>query len=157
MVRFRPFQRRDLDQLALVYEKAFAVIYGMSAPEHAEKFIKLYHAALIRGIEGEMYIAEEAGNVLGFAVIHEESREEYKFGPIVVLPSVQRQGIGSQLLKLCIEFTRSKNVNQFYLKVNENNQTAINFYKKHRFTIVDRLPSDLEGIKYVKMVILLSR
>ncbi len=152
MILYRPFESKDLPHLVSVYIAAFSTIYKEKTPHQGEEFIKLYHAALLKGIEGEMFVADQDGTILGFAVIHKESRKEYKFGPIVVLPAVQHQGIGTKLLQLCIDFAQSKRVKQFYLKVHEHNQIAIDFYKKFGFTLTKIFPSDLTGINYLKMV-----
>ncbi|NVM29765.1 MAG: GNAT family N-acetyltransferase [Candidatus Helarchaeota archaeon] len=152
MISYRKFENKDLDQLLSVYLQGFSALYGDTTQQYAEEFLELYESALIEGVEGEMFIAEKDNNIIGFAVIHQESTTEFKFGPIVVVPIFQRRGIGSKLLQLCINFARSNRVKQFYLKVNDNNQAAVAFYKKFGFSIIEAFPSDVEGHNFLKMV-----
>ena len=155
MINFRKFKKKDMKQLHTIYLSGFSNLYGEKAEQYANQFLQLYESALLKGIEGELFVAEENGKIIGFAVIHSESPKEYKFGPIVVLPSAQHQGIGSQLLQMSINFARSKRVKQFYLKVHQTNLKAINLYKKFGFSITETFPSDLDGVNFVKMVIIL--
>ncbi len=152
MISYRKFVRTDLDQLRSIYIQGFSALYGDAAPSYADEFLNLYRAALLNEVEGEMFVAERAHTLVGFAVIHKESTKEFKFGPMVVLPSAQKQGIGSQLFQLCINFARSKQIKQFYLKVHETNQSAINLYKKFGLSVTAKLPSNLEGVEFLKMV-----
>ena len=152
MVSYRKFENKDLDQLLPVYIQGFSTLYGDTIQQHGEEFLNQYKAALAEGVEGQMFIAEKDNSIIGFAVIHQESTTEYKFGPIIVLPSLQRRGIGSKLLQLCIDFARSNRVKQFYLKVYDNNQVAVAFYKKFGFSTIEAFPSDVEGHNFLKMV-----
>jgi ribosomal protein S18 acetylase RimI-like enzyme len=127
-------------------------LYGSEVQKHAEQFIEIFQVALREKVEGEMFIAEKYKNLIGFAVIHKETSGKWKFGPIAVLPAKQHRGIGSNLIQLCINFAHIKKVKQFYLKVHEHNQNAINLYKKFNFNIIATIPSDLAGINYLKMV-----
>ncbi|HUY00466.1 MAG TPA: GNAT family N-acetyltransferase [Candidatus Deferrimicrobium sp.] len=149
---YRQFNIEDLNDILFIYRQGYALLYGNEVKKHAEQFIELFQAALREGVEGEMFIAEKYNNLIGFAIIHKEASGNWKFGPIAVLPAKQNRGIGSHLLQLCINFARVKQVKQFYLKVHEHNQNAINLYKKFNFTIIDTVPSDLEGKKYLKMI-----
>lgn len=152
MISYRKFKRKDLKHLAIIYEEGFSPLYGEKTQTYAKRFIELYETALLQGVEGEMFIAEEGHKPVGFAVIHEESPNEYKFGPMVILPSFQRQGIGIYLLQLCVDYARSKKISKFYLKVHDINEPAINLYKKLGFLVSEILPSDLKGVEYLKMV-----
>ncbi len=151
MISYRKFANKDLNQLYSAYLEGFSPLFGHTVQQHAENFFNLYKSALSKGIEGELFIAEKNGKILGFAVIHQESTKEFKLGPIVVLPSFQCQGIGSHLLQLCINYAQSKKAKQLYLKVHDNNQAAIALYKKFGFSIIEIFPSDLEGQNFLKM------
>jgi len=152
-INYRPFQPEDLNQLYAIYVKAHSWLYGEKVHEHASEFITLFQEALNEGTEGELFVAEQNGTLIGFAVIHQEPPNEWKFGPIAVIPSFQHEGIGSNLLELCINFARSKEVRSFYLKVHEHNQFAIRLYQKFGFTVTEILPSSLPGKNFLKMLI----
>ena len=152
VVNYREYRDGDLLQLIPVYVQAFTSLYGEKAQQFAKEFMKLFQAALLEGIEGGLFVVETNNKIVGFTAIHEQSRGEYQLSPMVVLPSFQRQGIGSQLLKLCIKFVNSKRAKQFYLKVHDSNQNAINFYKKFGLVVTEKLPSNLKGVDFLKMV-----
>ncbi|MHA1649214.1 MAG: GNAT family N-acetyltransferase [Candidatus Helarchaeota archaeon] len=152
MIIYRTFEEKDLDHVYSIYLTGYFHLYGDKVKIHADQFLKLFRSSLIHKTEGEMFIAEKDGVPVGFATIHKEPTNEWKFGPIIVTPSAQGQGIGYQLLQLCIDFARSKNVSQIYLKVHEHNENAINLYKKSGFILKDVIPSDIPGINYLKMI-----
>lgn len=52
---------------------------------------------------------------------------------IAVHPEIQRQSLGSELMKEVISDCRAKRVNAITLEVRVGNLKAINFYKKHGF------------------------
>ena len=52
---------------------------------------------------------------------------------IVVKKDKRLLGIGSQLLKFIIDYSKDQNLSSITLEVNEQNLPAINLYKKHNF------------------------
>jgi len=54
---------------------------------------------------------------------------------ISVKPQYQQKGIGKEIMNYIINFCKSSNVKYIYLEVAENNQKAINLYKKFGFEI----------------------
>ncbi|XP_059459633.1 uncharacterized protein LOC132189117 isoform X2 [Corylus avellana] len=50
-----------------------------------------------------------------------------------VLESYQRLGIGTRLLNHVLDLCSKQNVSEVYLRVQTNNENAINFYKKFGF------------------------
>ncbi len=150
---YRPFQPSDLDQIFSIYTKSFSWLYGPKVPDYATQFVTLFRAALDEGADGEMLVAEQEGALIGFAVIHREATNEWKFGPIAVVPAFQHEGIGSHLLELCIDFARSNDVKSLYLKVHEHNLPAIKLYKKFGFAVTEIVPSSLTNTNFLKMTI----
>lgn len=55
---------------------------------------------------------------------------------IAVHPCFKRRGIGTLLLRACLERLRSRSVNTVWLEVRESNEEAITFYFKHGFLMV---------------------
>ncbi len=149
---FRRFVESDLAQIRRIYLKAYEPIYGAQTGEQADLFLSLFKSALKEDVEGKLFVAEKNNRVKGFAVIHKEPTDAWKFGPIAVVPYLQHRGLGAQLLQLCVDFIRSRQVKQFYLKVHEDNQAAINLYNKFGFKMIQTLPSNIEGKNYLKMV-----
>jgi len=153
MTTYRRFQPSDLDQIFSVYTKSFSWLYGAKVPDYASQFVTIFRAAFNEGADGEMFVAEQEGALIGFAVIHREATDEWKFGPIAVVPAFQREAIGSHLLELCIDFARSNDVKSFYLKVHEHNLPAIKLYKKFGFTVTEIVPSSLTSTNFLKMIL----
>lgn len=59
---------------------------------------------------------------------------------ITVLKPYRRYGIGSQLLDKAVEdCAKSKKIKRMYLHVQEGNESAFEFYKKHGFEVKERL------------------
>jgi len=54
---------------------------------------------------------------------------------ISVKPQHQQKGIGKEIMNYIINFCKSNNVKYIYLEVAENNQKAINLYKKFGFEV----------------------
>ncbi|GAB6072846.1 ribosomal protein S18-alanine N-acetyltransferase [Venenivibrio stagnispumantis] len=54
---------------------------------------------------------------------------------ISVKPEYQQKGIGKEIMNYIINFCKSNNVKYIYLEVAENNQKAINLYKKFGFEV----------------------
>lgn len=72
--------------------------------------------------------------------------EQHEGGPqvyimtITVLKPYRRYGIGSTLLNKAIEdCAKSKKIKSMYLHVQEGNDSAMEFYKKHGFEVQERL------------------
>ena len=54
---------------------------------------------------------------------------------IAVHPDIQHSGVGSELMEEMLKDVKAKKVNSLTLEVRKSNEKAINFYKKHGFTI----------------------
>ena len=59
---------------------------------------------------------------------------------IAVHPDIQREGVGSELMREVLNDARAKKVNTLTLEVRASNEKAINFYKKHGFYVVVTKP-----------------
>lgn len=89
-----------------------------------------------RLIEDEEYVyarvAKIEERVVGFIVVRflDEEAEIMKIG---VDPEFQRQGIGSNLIRLCFEEGRRRGCRSCFLEVRKSNLNAIKFYLDHDF------------------------
>ncbi len=154
-ITYHAFQEKDIENLYAIYLTGYSDLYGNNVKAHADLFIKLLQEGLLMDLEGEIFITEKNGTQIGFASIHQDNSNNWQFGPLIVLPLYQREGIGSTLLKLCIQFAQSKKAEQITLKVHEHNEIAIYLYKKFGFITIETIPSNLQGIKYFKMALTL--
>ena len=66
---------------------------------------------------------------INYDSIYEKAEIEY----IYVEEKFRNQGIATLLLNKMIDDLKEKKINSITLEVNENNITAINFYKKNKF------------------------
>jgi putative acetyltransferase len=152
-ILYRRYLDSDLEGIRKIYIDAYQKLYGTQAEQYADQFLQLFKSASDEQVAGELFVAEKNNRIKGFAVIHEEPANDWKFGPIAVKPLLQHKGIGSQLLQLCIDFARSQGVQQFYLKVHEHNHAAIKLYEKFGFKTAQTFPSDIDGKNFLKMVL----
>lgn len=76
------------------------------------------------------WVAEDKDNIVGFCVTIKEENNS-RVGAIYVLPSRQKEGIGSMLLKEALEWLGNKE--DIYVNVVSYNNNAISFYKKFGF------------------------
>lgn len=83
------------------------------------------------------WTAHHYQQLVGFIVGVPFSNDFAKILMIGVDPTVRKKGIGSKLLQqLLKEFTK-RNISTIELEVAASNETAIKFYQKHQFIIVD--------------------
>lgn len=52
----------------------------------------------------------------------------------------RRRKIGSHLLENALEFARNQNIGKISLHVQEGNEAALEFYQKHGFNVIERVP-----------------
>ncbi len=81
-------------------------------------------------------IYEEKG-ILG-VIVFEEIYDRIELDYIIVNDNYRRRGIASKLMDFLIEYSKSNNILNITLEVNENNISAINLYKKYKFDLVSR-------------------
>lgn len=84
---------------------------------------------------GYAFVYELSGEVVGYAVLR-IVRDEGHLLNIAVAPERRRQGIGTELLKSCIDLCTKKGVKDLWLEVRESNLGAISLYTKLGFTRV---------------------
>ena len=101
-----------------------------------------------------IYVAEVDGRLCGLVAIKKVDDEATKLKRMYVLPAYQRKGVGKRLLDKSIEFSIDKGVKEIILTTYPEMKSAIEFYKKNGFEIVenpeDRFFTDPSRIKYNK-------
>ena len=84
----------------------------------------------------EVWLAEQAGRIVGFCRIHVEEANGQPLGEIAalyLLPQFQRQGIGRQLMQTGIEQLRLRGCQTIILWVLKTNDSARQFYQRCGF------------------------
>jgi N-acetylglutamate synthase-like GNAT family acetyltransferase len=59
---------------------------------------------------GHGFIAEREGRIVGFAALEVYSKKLAEVRSLAVLPGLQGQGIGKQLVQACVDRAREKNI-----------------------------------------------
>ncbi|EPG37967.1 hypothetical protein F907_01937 [Acinetobacter colistiniresistens] len=82
-----------------------------------------------------------SGKVVGFICMSKHGNLFLNY----ILPSFQNQGIGEKLLKYLIEYCKTNRIQTISL---ESTSTALNFYKKHNFKVVDVVTENERIVAY---------
>lgn len=80
------------------------------------------------------FTACSEGRILGFASVSRETTHAY-ITTIAVQPEFRNRGIGSALLEKC---ERAFGNLPVVLNVDEENTTAVDFYTRHGYSVIDR-------------------
>ena len=76
--------------------------------------------------------------VIGYIVASLENGKGHIIS-LAVHPEFRRRGVGSALLKEVLTSMKKRGILTVKLEVNENNVSAINFYKKHGFKFLKKI------------------
>jgi len=95
---------------------------------------------LMRRPSAELLVAEEAGVVVGYAVMW-FAADEAELGDLSVLPEARRRGLGRWILDGAMREAGRKGAAHVYLEVREANADARRLYEKAGFVNVGVRPS----------------
>lgn len=82
------------------------------------------------------FVAISGGDVCGYIGLF-DCDQDYNIISFAVLPSMQRQGIGTLLLNKAKDYALTLGKQSLSLEVDSSNLKAINFYKKHGFVVTN--------------------
>jgi [ribosomal protein S18]-alanine N-acetyltransferase len=120
-------------------------------PEDIFTVIKIAHNALperynpvifnqfYEGFPDGFLIAEQNHKIIGFIIGVKTFTNVSRILMLAVVSPQRKKNIGSTLLSHFIDKMRMLNIMTIELEVRTNNTAAINFYKKHNFTIEDTI------------------
>ena len=83
-------------------------------------------------------VAEQHHKVIGF-ITGLKTVEKGKILMLAVYERYRRQGVGSSLTNEFLKELSSQNIQEVELEVRTGNTTAVDFYKKQGFSIVDKV------------------
>ena len=134
MIRIRPIQKQDFEQLTQIEFESFTDPYPMElfqflARTQPDQFLVI--------VEKE----EETESILGYAVADIDKKIQSKIGHILSIAigkKYRRRGFGSRLLSKLINVLKSKGCNGVVLEVRVSNDVAHSFYRKLGFREVKR-------------------
>jgi len=129
----------DYTNYANVINKSFQESFKWE-PKTEDQFKKLIDT-LRKATEVEHCFALENEKIIGTCDILINTKQDF-IGTIAnfgILPSYQYRGIGSALFAFGVESLREKGCNEINLKVEANNEKALDLYKKFGFNTQDNL------------------
>lgn len=122
---------------------------GIISAEQIEYMLaQRYRPVLVRQFiaRGDVWLAARAGEVLvGFAHGHPQAEGDYKLDKLYVDLDWQRHGIGGALIAALAERAAAHGYSRLVLRVNRQNQNAINAYLKNGFTVATIYLEDIGG------------
>jgi ribosomal-protein-alanine acetyltransferase len=119
-------REEELEGILEVQEKCF---------ENLQRFSKKFLFNLWRYFPEGFVIAKNKEKVLGYGILKKEIDKGLIFS-LGVLPEMQNQGIGKEIMKRLIEIAKKENLKKIYLHTKETNFKAIAFYQKFGFNII---------------------
>ncbi len=134
MIRIRPIQKQDFDQLTLIEFESF------TDPYSKELF------QFMAGTQPDQFLVaiekkEETVSILGYAVADIDKKMQFQVGHILSIAigrQFRRRGIGTRLLSKLINVLKSKGCSRVVLEVRVSNDVARSFYQKLGFREVKR-------------------
>jgi len=100
-----------------------------------------------------IFVAEDAGRVLGFASLKKLDSFTAELSGIAVLQGMVGRGVGTALLKAARESGAIAGYRKVVVKTEVSNERAISFYKKQGFVEIAKTTEDVEGTKVNLMVL----
>jgi ribosomal protein S18 acetylase RimI-like enzyme len=100
-----------------------------------------------------IFIAEEAGRVVGFASMKRIDSTTAELSGLIVLQSLVGKGVGTELLHIAEEFADIEGYDRIVVKTEAFNDKAIAFYRKLGFVGTTEIEEDVEGTPVRLMVL----
>lgn len=120
---YRLYEDRDFSQLYAIEEACF---------EPPLRFSRRYMRQLVKSAATVAWVAEDAGELTGFAIVEWSGEPGATVGYIQTLevsPLQRRRGVGLELLRRIEASARAKGVAQMWLHVDKENDPAIRLYR----------------------------
>jgi len=87
------------------------------------------------------WVAEKNKQIIGFIVGIRTSQRKGRVLMLGVHEKQRRKRIGSHLLTRFLQESEKRKIDYIQLEVTVSNNSAIQFYKNHHFTIIDHIPN----------------
>lgn len=141
-MEIRLLQKHELSLTRNLAEKIWPSAYGTILSKEQLSYmlnwmysIETLEKSFDKG--NEFYCAFDNDLPLGFLELEflNENPNTVKLQKIYVLPSEQKNGLGTKLLQFGIIHSKNKGANKIILQVNRDNK-AVDFYLKNNFSII---------------------
>ena len=150
-VVIRRAEMTDLSEVETVARATWPVAYAGIIPDEVQRRLldSWYSpASLRRGFAAEgssFFVAELAGDVIGFAQYVRRSAESVELTRIYVLPDRQRSGVGMQLLDAGLAEFAAQGLKYLIVHVERDNRDGRRFYERAGFAEPRELAQDVQG------------
>lgn len=127
-MHYRRYQPADFAQLYAIEEACF---------QPPLRFSRSYMRQLVRSADADTWIAEEDGQLAGFAIIEWPGAADEMVGyiqTIEVSSAYRRRGVGMELLRRLEDAARARGAVQIWLHVDAENNAAIRLYLAEGYT-----------------------
>lgn len=133
---------QDFETIVSIYNKAIVPFYTIYSEEEKIAFAD----SLIEKVENITEIVKtreirvfknEAGGILGYAIFRKKNDVVIWISSLYVLPESQGLGVGSELLGYVEWFAKNNGCSVVALETHRDAVWALNFYKKHRYEVVN--------------------
>jgi [ribosomal protein S18]-alanine N-acetyltransferase len=145
-ITLRPFRRHDFDFLWKIDQVCFPPGIAYSKHELSNYIQRRKSFTLIAEArsDGRRSADHEVAGIVGFIIAEASSRGVGHIVTIDVLPVARRAGTGSKLLTAAEEWLRTAKCFRVQLETAVDNEPALAFYKRHRYTKVGIIPQYYE-------------
>ncbi|MDD3528434.1 MAG: GNAT family N-acetyltransferase [Gallionellaceae bacterium] len=129
-----------------VWQATYPAIIGQAQVDYM--LDQRYKPGLIRQLlaRGDLWLAAHAGaELVGFAHGYALQDGDYKLDKLYVASAWQRHGIGGELIRAVAERAARHGSRRLLLRVNRQNQAAIDAYLKHGFQVATVIVEDIGG------------
>lgn len=129
---YRPYKPQDFDPLYALEEVCF---------EPPFRFDSRYMRQLVTGLDTATWIAEEAGEMAGFAIVEwADGRSGIRayIQTLEVAPNSRSRGVGRELLRRIGSSALDAGARRIWLHVEAENSAAIGLYESQGYSRVGR-------------------
>lgn len=149
-IEIGPLRLDEVEALVDLASRIWHAHYpGIITPAQIEYMLEQrYRPVLVRQFlaRGDIWLAARAEGVLvGFAHGHPLTGGDYKLDKLYVDLDWQRHGIGGALIRELAARVLARGYGRLVLRVNRQNQSAIDAYLKYGFTVVTIHLEDIGG------------
>ena len=147
-IEISPLRLDEAESLVALAGRIWRACYsGIITPEQIEYMLaQRFKPGLVRQLlaRGDLWLAARAeGALVGFAHGHPLEDGDYKLDKLYVDTSLQRHGIGGKLIAEVVARAKTHGFTRLALRVNRQNQPAIDAYLKHGFTVATLIVEDI--------------
>lgn len=149
-IEIAPLRLDEAEALVDLAGRIWRACYpGIISPGQIDYMLaQRYKPGLVRQLlaRGDLWLAARAeGELVGFAHGHPLEDGDFKLDKLYVDTALQRHGIGGRLIAEVATRARRHGFTRLVLRVNRQNQRAIDAYLKHGFQVATLIVEDIGG------------